>query len=361
MRAKRLGPIFRAIVIGLSPACDADRDITPLDATTDALVDTQAITEAAPDVAVDSYVDWCEAGAPWLVGGDGCNTYEYIPCGLPDSDTIDDAGVINRCDQFCTGSPDDLCAEVPQVWYDVLIDAGELDAAGLTEGGVLVLCACVGSSGRKPSGLRACAVRGATEVGARLSHAAHLEAASVHAFARLREELSALGAPRALLDATARAADDEVRHAEAMSRVARELGGRDVAVRVRARRRRSVAAIACENAREGCVRELFGALVATWQARHAADPRVRAIMGAIARDETRHAELSLDVARFLHGKLDARSRARVRASYRKAQREVAREASAPCSPDAAQTLGLPSPHVARAMLDALPAFVNQML
>ena len=52
---------------------------------------------------------------------------------------------------------------------------------------------------------------------------------------------------------------------------------------------RELEAIAIENAVEGCVRESFGALLATWQAKTAGDARVRAAMKRIARDETRHA------------------------------------------------------------------------
>jgi demethoxyubiquinone hydroxylase (CLK1/Coq7/Cat5 family) len=56
---------------------------------------------------------------------------------------------------------------------------------------------------------------------------------------------------------------------------------------------RSLEAIALDNVSEGCVRELYGALVATYQARVARDPEVRAVVTRIAREETQHAALSL--------------------------------------------------------------------
>jgi hypothetical protein len=58
---------------------------------------------------------------------------------------------------------------------------------------------------------------------------------------------------------------------------------------------RSLEQLAVENAVEGCVRETYGALLATWQARAAAEPRVRAMMAAVAVDETRHAQLAWDL------------------------------------------------------------------
>ena len=358
-RRARLHPFFRALVIGLSSACESN-EVAPPDATPDASLDvaddaTDASSADVADVAIDSYVDWCEAGAPWLVGGDGCNTYVYIPCGPPSSDAIDDAGVFNRCDQFCTGAPDDQCAEVPQVWYDVLIDAGELDAGALTEGGVLVLCACVGASGRRPHGLRNHRARGSTALGAYLAQAAHLEAASVHAFDHLRADLARLGAPRALIDAMDCAKADEARHAKIVSRVARRFGGQVVDACVKPQRRRSVLSLACENAREGCVREAFGALVATWQGENADDVDVRRVMRAIARDEARHTELAFRMAKFFDARLDSRSRARVRSAHRHARREIERDALQNTPHEIAKPLGLPPKNVIRAMLRALDA------
>jgi hypothetical protein len=54
--------------------------------------------------------------------------------------------------------------------------------------------------GRRPAGLARSRPRGATRVGAYFAHVAHLEAASVHAFEALREELIHHGAPKSLRD-----------------------------------------------------------------------------------------------------------------------------------------------------------------
>jgi len=59
--------------------------------------------------------------------------------------------------------------------------------------------------------------------------------------------------------------------------------------------------VALENAVEGCVRETYGALIATRQAEAASDPVVRRAMRKIAADETAHAALSWDVASFFAG------------------------------------------------------------
>ena len=115
----------------------------------------QAPLEAGADAPIDSYVDWCEAGPPSLAVDGGCYDYYSVPCGLPTGDTVDDGGLVSRCDQICPGAPDDVCAVLPPVWIDELLDAGLLDAATagtVDAGGVLVLCECVGSSGRRPRG-----------------------------------------------------------------------------------------------------------------------------------------------------------------------------------------------------------------
>jgi hypothetical protein len=255
------------------------------------------------------------------------------------------------------GGADDECAEVPPVWYDILIDAGALDAAALTDGGVLVVCACVGSSGRRPRGFRARLARGATALGAYLAQAARLEAASVHAFERLRAEMEAHGAPRALLDAIDHARTDEARHAAVMSRLARRCGGRvrSVTAPRTSAKTRSALALAIENAREGCVREAFGALVATYQAMHATDVDARRTMRAIAVDETRHAELAWRVAAMLDAKLDDERRARVRREHHRTRRMIEREAMTRLPNEITAPLGLPAPSVASAMLRALDA------
>jgi hypothetical protein len=66
--------------------------------------------------------------------------------------------------------------------------------------------------------------------------------------------------------------------------------------RVRHTRARSLDAVACENAVEGCVHETFGAAVAVMQSERAREPSCRDAMKRIAADEIRHAELAWAVA-----------------------------------------------------------------
>jgi hypothetical protein len=186
---------------------------------------------------------------------------------------------------------------------------------------------------------------------------AHLEAASVPAFARMRAELAKLGAPRRLLASIERAKRDEMRHARAMGRIAHRFGGTAGTARVRTVRQRSIEAIARENAIEGCVRETYGALVATWQARNASDPSIRVALSDIARDETRHATLSWQAARFLRRKLDAPARRRVDEARRRAIAKLYEETSHEPAAEIVEQAGLPSASDAHRLLDAMTRHV----
>ena len=176
-----------------------------------------------------------------------------------------------------------------------------------------------GVAGRRPAGLRAPgAIASASAAGAWLAGAARLEAASVHAFVALARDLSAHGAPAALRRAAVRAAHEEACHAAAVGALAAAAGAAPAPVDVPPPRRRSLVAMAIENATEGCVGETWAALIAHWQAQHAADPAARAVLAAIADDETGHAELAWATNRWAERRLDARGRARVAAARRRA-------------------------------------------
>jgi hypothetical protein len=154
-------------------------------------------------------------------------------------------------------------------------------------------------AGRRPEGLAPTASSGSDRTGQHFAAMAHLEAASVEAFARLTGELSLLGAPAGLLAGCELARQDEIRHAEAMTHLAARFGAAVAPVSVTPARARSAAAIAEENAIEGCVRETFGALVAHFQASQSRDGEVRAALARIAEDETRHAALSWQIQGWL--------------------------------------------------------------
>ncbi len=114
------------------------------------------------------------------------------------------------------------------------------------------------------------------------------------------------------------------------------------------RRRRSLEAIAIENAREGCVRETYGALVATWQGRVAVDPRFRATMKRIARDETQHAELAWAVAAWAEQHLSDVGRRRVADARRAALDALLAELAENPGAELTRTLGVPTASHARA-------------
>ena len=234
-------------------------------------------------------------------------------------------------------------------------DAGcEADAFVPPASGPIVLrCPCPGGGGRATAGLLRPKARARSVAGAYLARMAHDEAASVVAFRRMREELALFGAPKELVFAADRAAADEVRHARVASALAGAFGGAPPPVRIRgALRRRSLAAFARENVVEGCVREAFGALVARWQAANAEDARVRAAMRRISRDETRHAALSLAVARWAASRMDAREKGRVESAGRKAREKLLRDAREPAHEALVRTLGLPSGEKMAALADA---------
>ncbi len=249
-----------------------------------------------------------------------------LPCGLgPDLGLID-------CAVYDEAGPID-CTVVGGVQ-----ECNEGGPGPVPPGAVQLYCpGCLGCSGRRPAGLRR--PRGPEPahgaVGAYFARAAHDEAASVHAFRRLREELARHDAPAPLVRAAERAARDEGRHARAMAALARAAGAPVVAPAVRRRGPRSIEAIARENAVEGCVIETFGALTAAWQAAHAPDASLRRTFARIAADETRHAALAWAVARWAEGRLPPAGRARVAAARARAVRAIGDAAAARSCPHAA--------------------------
>lgn len=165
--------------------------------------------------------------------------------------------------------------------------------------------------GRRPEGLVRAPSHG-EGVGAFFADAARLEAASVIAFERLANELRAHGAPADLVRDARRAAKDEIRHARSTKAIAERWGATCVEARIDDARTRDLLAIAIENAVEGCVRETFGALVATYQSMKAGDRTIARAMKGIAIDETRHASLAWRIAEWIETKLDASEREIVR-------------------------------------------------
>lgn len=208
-------------------------------------------------------------------------------------------------------------------------------------------------AGRRPAGLVATLEPSARDaLGRVFARMAYLEAASVDAFAQLEEELTALDAPEALVTAAREARLDEVDHAARMNALAQRFGGQPRKVVVAPRTLRSAFELALDNAIEGCVRETFGALLATHQAEHASDEEIRKTMRIVARDETRHAALSWRVAAFMQTKLSAQQAEQVARAQQLALHELVDEIEEPCRRER-ELLGTPSRQQARLLLGSL--------
>lgn len=207
--------------------------------------------------------------------------------------------------------------------------------------------ACITSQGRTAD---------TDPVAAHLARAAHDEAASVHAFAALHAELTALAAPQDLLTRIQLAAADEVRHAAAVSALA---GNHGAACRRPTRTEispRTPLEIATENAVEGCVRETWAALLAAHQATWAVDPDIRRVMHTIAADEARHAELAWALDAWLRTLLTADERTAVESARTAAALAViASVTTTTPAPALVHTAGLPDRPRATRLVHSLAA------
>ena len=330
------------------PASDAG---SGPDATTRA--DAGADGATSPDAADASPRD--SACDPMYVDGEadgsGCDYFERLACNLPPGTPTEGCAVYEGlCAEVCGQTLAYPCAVVECV-DGVVANAGPITIECTT--GKLG-CA---DGGRRPERLRPATPRApAGTLGAWLAHLAWLEAASVFAFSRLEEELCSMHAPEALVRRARSAARDEVRHARVVARLAARYGGAKGRVRVRGSRQRarsrSRLAFARENAIEGCVREAFGALVATWQARRAPDPEIASAMQRIAADEARHAALAWAIARWVEPRLSAGERREVALARRGALAALRCEAlTMPAS--FARQAGLPFGAEGAALVDEL--------
>ena len=281
-------------------------------------------------------------------GGTDCNGHLEFSC-APANATVPRNCVSAEQAVVSAQLPIDVCAKICP-------PAGSSNGCtvnSLTTTTVNVRCLPGCAIGRRPAGLGEPGTCDTRAVGNYFAEAAHLEAASVTAFRVLRDELRAKGAPKKLVRAAARAARDEVRHTRATGALARRYGGTPRMPRIEPAQPRSLEAIALENAVEGCVRETYGALLATRQAELATDPLVRAAMMRIARDETRHASLSWSVARWLEIRLDAGAKRNVERAKQAAADELLSTLANEGDLSFAGLAGLPSPAEATRMATAM--------
>jgi hypothetical protein len=206
--------------------------------------------------------------------------------------------------------------------------------------------------GRRPPGLLS-HTDGYDSLGRFFAGIAHLEAASVPAFEILEAELRALGAPCGLVTEARRSRDDEVRHAARMDALARRFGSTPAEVRVEQKPMRSLFEVALDNAVEGCVRETYGALVATHQAMTATDDEVRSAMLDIADDETRHAALSWQIAAWASPQLTDSEHAAIETAQKEAIAALRIESRIGPVDEVATIAGMPRAAAAAAMVDTL--------
>jgi hypothetical protein len=210
-----------------------------------------------------------------------------------------------------------------------------------------------GCVGRRNEGLASLPERSSATVGDFFAAVAHLEAASVEAFRHLASELDALGAPRGLREQALAAARDEVRHADTMGRIARRFGGRPTEPEVRALPLRDLERLATENMVEGCVRETFGALFATYQAERASDPEIARELAVIAADETRHAALAWQIADWADALLDDSGRSSVKRARERAVEELRAELGSVVPAQLRDVAGVPDARVSTELLRGL--------
>ncbi len=205
--------------------------------------------------------------------------------------------------------------------------------------------------GRRPLGHVAAESDGRS-LGAYLGRCAHLEAASVAAFEELAAALEAAGAPLRLVSRCRCAAADERRHAALVGALARDRG-----VEVPPAERRpttpTLAEIAIDNAREGCVLETWAALRAAWIAEHAEDPEIRRVYSELAADEAEHAQLSWDLHAWLKGQI-SQERSDAAESLLRASLETLPALALAQSEVSPPTLGIP-PMLARTLAQRFAA------
>lgn len=236
--------------------------------------------------------------------------------------------------------------------------APSLDAgSGVGEGGspgcpsvagtIEVTCSGQACMGRWTAGVETPGPADVLSPGEYFARCSYFEAASVHAFERLAEELAAHGAPVNLVRAARRAASDEVRHAETTRALARRFGVDPSWPTTAELPVRPLLEVACENAAEGCVRETYGAALGLVGAARAPNAEIREAMRTIAADECRHADLSWQVGAWAASRLDLREREAVRRAMQDAARMLLAGAAGDDVSEGRALTGMPSGAEAR--------------
>jgi len=287
-----------------------------------------------------------------------CSVCPYKPVDFSatyfECDAGDDASVSNDCFATCVPACNAHKPSSAPCKDNIGICSTQCTITSEDAGVATAQCSILQICGRRTAGIDEPRAGESDDVLARyLAHAAWLEAASVKSFRRLVRELTHHGAPASLVAAARSAARDEIRHARIMTALALTHGASVPKVFAEHADVRSLEVIAIENAIEGCVRETYGALVAAWQAATAQDPAIREAMSVIARDELRHAELGFEIADWIEPRLDRAARDRLASTRRDAVRELSRDVRAMPPGELLSSAGVPTPHVAAALVARL--------
>lgn len=185
-----------------------------------------------------------------------------------------------------------------------------------------------------------------------LAREARMLRASAATFCSLSDALFAAGAPCALTGRAACAAGDRARHAELVTRLASRYGGRRGHLRITKTKPQTLLEIALDNAAEGCVRDTYAALLASWQSGHARTRSISNMMATIARDGTRHAALAWALSDWVVPQLSQRDQARVRRARLDAVARLEHSARDPV-PSLVRRAGLPTRAEQRALIAEL--------
>lgn len=340
-------PSSEGWILGLNPACGwcGTRviDLAVVTASDDVSLATRddVVRAAAP---VD---DRDEAAAMLLLQG------RAIDC--------DSNNVRRESDGWTFKHTSSGCSGVWESFVKVIAATGEVVDAGRRQLRDREVDGCV--EGRRPANLATTGLAWLSSVSACLSEIAHMEAAAVLAFEELERELVALDAPEELLERVRRAREDEIEHAQVTARLATEHGGAPPVPRVEpvvaGDAPRAVLRLALENAREGCLREAYGALVAAHQAARAEDPEIRAAFAKIALDEAEHAELSFALDEWLVAQLGEEERRRVDRARHAAVRDLAAVCRVEPAPEVIAIAGMPSAREAEALLAHLVLAIDE--
>jgi hypothetical protein len=116
---------------------------------------------------------------------------------------------------------------------------------------------------------------------------------------------------------------------------------------------RTLVEVAADNLAEGCIRETYGALMAWVQARRARDSIVHRASKSIAIDETRHATLSWQLARWADTRLRPNERRSVAGRGGEALHRLGRELTRSRADAVHRVTGLPREDEARRLFAAL--------